>query len=403
MIFNCNTINETKCNDKIMIISDLDGYYSAGFKKFCDRLSSMPFPCKVINTVFDDKNIIIEKDMGDVLQYVSNCIKSKEYIAAIIYISKKHDVLFYHRLLNLVISNNNIFICCDNDMLENYYKKVSALLTDIVSNDMIFGKKICADPNILCKNIEELVSDQVRNKFVAIVTDDEQHAVKLLDSIKYKYLEKHPTIKVVTTCLQGYVIMENCCINDRLLVYINRNVFGKAVKKIKLNKSMVNDTRYASIRKIITVKIDSFNTISYCYIHPSTITDFSYVGKLFDKIYVDVMSNYKELKLPEIQLVEDKSLVTPYIRKNLYCLYKVIQSHIDMISDGNKAVINAYNEFENAWLTIQRNMIRYFFADALSFKHKTSPTIYDHIAFSDTLVEQHLLCEPIVADIDKKD
>lgn len=199
--------------------------------------------------------------------------------------------------------------------------------------------------------------------YIGIISDNKKFVMDLFDNtyMKAKKILQSQTPTPVIIRKECHVPFSCCDFTGLLKVWVAPSDIDN--DESKPNIQLENDPKVAFVNEILSIKYDD-RIITYHYIKPSTITDFSKID-LYDEIYVDLNSSYKTLVLPKNKDMHVDDNVHPFTSLDLCRKYDVL-TNLDGSAESEFFKTN-HNVFSNEFLNQIKNMLNYFY-DMLYFQ-----------------------------------
>lgn len=222
--------------------------------------------------------------------------------------------------------------------------------------------------------------------YIGIISDNKKFVMDLFDNTykKAKKILQSQTPTPVIIRKKCHVPFSCCDFTGLLKVWVAPSDIDN--DESKPNIQLENDPKVAFVNEILSIKYDD-RIITYHYIKPSTITDFSKID-LYDEIYVDLNSSYKTLVLPKNKDMHVDDNVHPFTSLDLCRKYDVL-TNVDGSAES-ESFKTIHNMFSNEFLNQIKNMLNYFY-DMLYFQTDKDSIDKYGLQFSEnTFVIRHL-------------
>lgn len=192
-------------------------------------------------------------------------------------------------LINLIklVSDEFVATIYTNDITE-----YSSCYTAVVNN---------TEDNKHCHCIDDFIS-KIQKEFkpsnynVAFITDNECFIEKLFDELKRRMKDSIFEDAIDVRCTSVNCTPVNRDMPRLVQQWVYSIWYGGTALHVKQNTSMNNNGfDNAMLKKLVSVKRDSGNSIVHHWIKPSRTTDLSECEDYFDLIYLDITSYYGSL------------------------------------------------------------------------------------------------------------
>lgn len=325
-------LGKTKAKSKklgIVVFTNDD--YSNHWSDFIEPLSSIRFMHRPINVInIGVIGIETEKIIDKINEFSSDNI-------CIFFINRLVNTTLSAVILRALYEEKIMLFIRGQQSIDHYCRMYKLVYNEDATIDHV------DDLGIYMRDLQKLFKG---HKTIGILSENREFVMELFKNA-YDYLEENN--------------IANCTIINKIFISFSCDSFTKVIRECEKNKGcpfVPEDLKVASVSDILVTQYKDLCSISYHYIKPSTITDFSNIN-LYDELYVDLNSYYKTLVLS--QNIQDK--IHPFTSLDVFKKYdKLLNIYSsDKSLNTNPSFIEEREKFINLYLNQTKNLLEYFF------------------------------------------